>query len=136
MLQVSQALTDIWDAIGWSIIDLETEAYEEAYAIEVGQIVGFYDDETGQYGVGRYMGYYEDLHHAGETSPYFNEQYNGVYRVVIEDVAECGNLRINYVLEDNVWHREECKNESLFWQLHGAYRAEEVRVWSNMAHND
>lgn len=102
--------------------------HEDVLTIEKGDIIAYYDDDTDTVGVGRYIAHYEDIHHASETSPYISENYHSVHRVVIEDVADCGNLRKNYILEDNIFHVSEVEDEPGFWTCYGAYMASQMSV--------
>lgn len=102
--------SQLWQ-YGWSII--EPDDFLD-YTIEVGEYVKFYDDELDEWSWGVYMGWYEDLSADGDTSPYTNEAYEGVTRVVIEDcvINPDGTLaiRTNTALPENVFSWHEATN--------------------------
>lgn len=71
--------------------------------IYVGDFVVFYDDETGQWGQGVFEGLHSNLHPQHETSPYWGEHMQGIYRVRVREMMADGNCRPNYILVDNVY---------------------------------
>lgn len=71
--------------------------------IYVGDVVNFYDDETGQNGQGVFEGLYCNLHPQGETSPLWHENMQGIHRVLVRETMPCGTARPNYILVDNVY---------------------------------
>jgi hypothetical protein len=87
------------ESYGWHV---ENEA-----VIEVGDDVYFYDDESEQWNFGTYCGWYEDWNDDGDTSPYMNEAFEGIDRLVIQEVitnpdgSPC--VRRNYALPENVF---------------------------------
>lgn len=82
-------------------------AVEVEPTIYVNDIVYFLDDETGKYGWGIFEGFYTDLHEAGEASPYWCENAQGVHRVRIREIMADGTIRPNYILPENVYALSE-----------------------------
>ena len=89
---------------GWHIQD--TDDYLDR-TIDIGEYVRFYDDEMDEWGWGVYMGWHQDLDKSGDTSPYTNEAYEGIDRLVIQDcvINPDGSIttRTNYALPENVY---------------------------------
>jgi hypothetical protein len=103
----------LW-SYGWHIEDQTETIYDQV--IEPGEYIYFYDDDSDTWGHGVYMGLYEDLNKSHETSPYFNEAYNGIERIVVQDavINEDSSLtvRTNYILPENAFGGYESNNKT------------------------
>lgn len=94
----------VLNSYGWHSFD--TEDYLDR-VIEPGAIVFFYDDELDTWGYGIYEGWFSDFNKAQETSPYFNEAYEGIDRLVVSEsiINPDGHvsIRYNYILPENCY---------------------------------
>jgi len=92
-------------------LPLEIAGIDEAPLIEPGEIVCYYDDFTGKYEMAIYLGWYEDFNNAGEVSPYFNEDVDGVARLMVR------RLRggVDYVLPEHT--RAASSREVYEWEI-------------------
>jgi hypothetical protein len=111
------AITDkVLNSYGWHIED--TTDYLDR-VIMPGEFVHFYDDELNAWGYGVYEGWYEDLNRSGDTSPFFNESYEGIDRLVITEavINPDGSVveRRNYILPENCYEgfTGDCKTFDL-----------------------
>jgi hypothetical protein len=104
MFNVKSISEKFLNSYGWGIQD--TEDYLDR-TIRPGEFVWFYDDEMDAWSYGIYEGWFTDFNKAQETSPFFNEAYDGIDRLVITDsvINPDGTLttRRNYALPENVY---------------------------------
>ena len=101
----------VLNAYGWHTF--EPDDYLDR-TIEPGEYVRFFDDELECWSWGVYLGWYQDMNKAKETSPYMHEAYEGVDRLVVQDsvINPDGTVstRTNYALPENVFDWYEATN--------------------------
>lgn len=87
---------------GWHM-ESETDELD----IFVDDNVYFYDDETDTWNYGTFCGFYEDFGLDSDCSPYMNEVFEGIERVVVQEAIENPDggysIRRNYILVENIY---------------------------------